>query len=876
MSRLPLPWAVLFLLAAAGTADADADGPPRFTRHVEAVFSRAGCNGGTCHGAVKGQNGFRLSLFGADPALDHDRLLREAGGRRVNVLDPDTSLLLLKATARVPHQGGQRLTVGSPEYQLLRRCIAAGAPLDPPEPSRVTQLRVSPTERTAAVGETYVLRVEAVFADGSAEDVTRLCSFASLDAAVAEVDRDGRVTARGVGEAALLARFRAGPAVATVVVPRPAAAAFPEVAPNNFIDRHVLAKLRRLNLPPAGLADDATFLRRASLDMTGRLPEPAEVRAFLNDPDPGKRVKKIDELLERPGHAALWTLKFCDLLKASDFGVYADGIRQEVDAPRFQQWVRARLEENVPYDQFVERILTATSRDGRDVETWAHEVVRMEEGYAPGRPDVALYRQRRTLDLYWQRNAATGVDAALQVAHAFLGLRLECARCHRHPHDVWQQDDLLSFANFFTRVRKVGFQGENEKKYPEVAVIFKRLNDEAKALTDQAKKLRDEQFKKLEADARTAKTEADRLGKELAQLGKAGGDAEKVARQREALAKRQAILADFEQLKQKLADLERRGRLLPEAARRLMHAEVRLEAGPAFATVTSPIGTQTSKRLRLLGQAEDAAVGPDQDPRQVVMAWLRRPDNPYFARAIVNRVWAHYFGRGIIDPPDNLSPFNPASHPELLRELADGFVRSGYDLKWLHRTILRSRTYQQDSTAGGDGDRANYASFYYRRLPAEVLVDALNQATGTPEKMDMDYYYWPAEMRTVEIPYTPRNAFVAFMLANFGKPKRNAAVQCDCERDDHASVLQVLSFANHPRVWAKIADDRGRVARVLKETSDDGGRVEELFLATLSRPPHEAERQACLKYLHEAKSPAEGLQGILWGLLNTREFILQH
>ena len=767
-----LGFAALLLLGPLAPAEEDT---PGFTRHVEAIFSRLGCNGGACHGAVKGQNGFKLSLFGADPATDHDRLLREFAGRRLNLIDPDASLLLLKATGQAAHQGGKRMAVGSPEYEILRRWIAAGAPAEPLDPARVTQLRVTPAERTIKPGETYRLRVEAKFAGGGAEDVTRLCSYESLDAAVAAVDRDGQVTARGIGDAAIVVRFRAAPALAVLVVPRPSADPFPDVKPSNFIDRHVLDKLRRLNVPPADLADDATFLRRACLDVTGELPVPKEVRAFLADGDPDKRSKKIDELLGRPGYAALWTLKFCDLLKASDFGVYADGIRQEVDAPRFQQWVRARLDENTPYDQFVERIITATSRDGRDVDTWATEVEKMEEGYAAGRKDLALYQQRKTLDLYWQRSSSSGVPAALQVSHAFLGLRLECAQCHRHPYDVWQQDDLLSFANFFMRVRTIGFQGENEKKYPEIAVVFKRMNDDAKKLTDEVKKLRDTDYKKLEAEAKTAKTEADRITKELAKLEKEAKPAvEKIALLRKELAKQEGTLAEFEKVKQRVNEMDRRSKMLPEVARRLMHSEVRLlDPGTNFATVTSPIGTQTSKRSRLLGQAAAVEVAKSEDPRQVVMAWMRRPDNPYFARAIVNRVWAHYFGRGLIDPPDNLSSFNPASHPELLKELCDGFVKNKYDLKWLHRTILASRTYQQSSTParGADGDRANYAYFHYRRLPAEVVLDVLNQATGTTENMEMEYYFWPKEMKTVEIPFTPKNSFVAFMLSNFGKPK---------------------------------------------------------------------------------------------------------
>jgi hypothetical protein len=866
----------LALLMVAPTAPAAPAAEPLFSRHVEAVFSRLGCNGGTCHGAVKGRGGFRLSLFAAEPALDHDRLLRESAGRRLDLFAPDRSLLLLKATGRTPHQGGQRTTAGSPEYETLRRWIAGGAKKDDAAGSRVTRLSVTPPRRAVRPGERYRLSVRATFADGSAEDVTHLCVYESLDPAVAGVDAGGQVTARGPGDAGVRVRFAGEPALATLLAARPGGGPFPAVAPNNFIDAHVLAKLRLLNISPAGLADDATFLRRATLDATGELPTPAEVRAFLADGSPGKRERAVERLLARPGHSALWTLKFCDLLKAGDFGVYADGMRQEVDAPRFQAWVRARLQENTTYDRFVERIVTATSRDGRPLEEWAQEVVRLEEGYAPGRPDLAGYRRRKTLDLYWQRKSSAGVDGALQVAHAFLGLRLECARCHRHPHDTWQQDDLLSFANFFMGVRKTGFHGENEKRYAAEGAVFKRLEAEAKQLSEQVKKMRDGEFKKLSEAARKARDELNRLRGELQKIAQKP-DAAKRAELEKARAAHQATVAAFGQAQAKLRTMEGRARLLPEAARRILHAEVRLVRPAPAAEVSSPLGTQSSKRFRLLGGANDITPGPDEDPRRLVMAWMRRPDNPYFARAIVNRVWAHYFGRGIIDPPDNLSSFNPPSHPELLRELSAGFVRSGYDLRWLHRTILTSRTYQQDSLAGEANhfDRANYAYFHPRRLPAEVLLDALNRATGTTEKMGMEYHHWPKDIKTVEIPYTPRNDFVAFALTTFGKPKRNAAVQCDCERDGHASVLQVLGLMNHPRVWAKIRDPSGLAARVAKELPPGKG-VEELFLAALGRFPTAAERDACLAYVAKSETPLKGVQGVLWGLLNTREFILQH
>jgi hypothetical protein len=824
-----------------------ADETPRFSRDVAAVFSKLGCNGGACHGAVNGQNGFRLTLFGANPALDHERLLREVGGRRVNLGDPARSLLLLKATGEIAHAGGKRMEVGNADYEIVRGWLTAGAPLDAIAGSQVKKLNVTPASHTAKLGERFPLKVEATFADGSIADVTRLCSYETMDRAVALVDRDGVVQIQGAGDAALLVRFRAEPAVAQVLVPREGKVSA-GVTPANFIDTHILAKLKRLNIPSSPLSDDVTFLRRVHLDVAGELPAPDDVRKFMADKQPDKRARKIDELLKRPGHAAVWTLKFCDMLNANDYGVYADGMSQEQDAPRFQQWIRARLEENLPYDQFVERILTATSREGRSVEEWGKEVIAVNEGYTTPRTDIDLYSKRKTLDLYWQRRASAGVSGTLQIAHAFLGLRLECAQCHRHPHDVWQQDDPLSFANFFMHVRQPGFQGDNEKKFPESAAYVKSLNSEAKKLGDQAKQMRDTMGKKLDAEAKASKSK-----------------------------EAQAALMKFQK---EVGGIERRAKALPEYGRRIMHSEVQHLPPPKdrFAKVTSPLGTQESRVYRLLGDTKNLDVAPDQDPRGLVIAWMRQPDNPYFAKAIVNRVWAYYFGRGIIDPPDHLSPLNPPSHPELLNELCAGFIKQGYDLRWLHRTILNSRTYQQSSETVAENrtDRSNYASFYFRRLPAEVLIDALNQATGVNEDMDMKYQHWRPEWKAVEIPFTPRNAFVAFMLEQFGRPQRNSGVQCDCERDSNASVLQVLSIANHPRVRQKIADDKGNVARITKAHADDAKRIDELYLVTLSRLPNDAERQACMTYVRESPTPVEGYRGILWSLLNTREFLLQH
>jgi hypothetical protein len=902
---------------------AEEPGEPQFARHVVSILSRLGCNGGACHGAVQGKNDFRLSLFGAKPELDHTQITREQAGRRIDLLNPEQSLLLRKASGAIPHGGGRVAPRGGKEYEILRRWIAGGALFDDGETSRVVKLVVTPSEHVLPVGGVYGLGVESHFADGSKENVTELCAFESLDSQVAAVDRDAQVNAIGVGDAAIIVRYRDEPAMAMALVTRPGDEPFPETAPRNFIDEQVLAKLRRLNIPPAQLVDDAAFLRRARLDVTGQIPSPDEVRAFLADSSSDKRATKIDQLLDEPGYGALWTLKFCDLLGAADFGVYADGLAEQFEAPRFHAWVRARLEENLPYDEFAARVLLATSREGRSLEEWAKEVVALQEGYATPRTDLEVYAKRKTLDAYWQRKDAVGVPGAMQIAHAFLGLRLQCAQCHRHPHDVWQQDDLLSFANFFMRVRTVGFQGDNEKKFTEEAVLFKKYEEQGKQLAEEAKKLKEGPAKELGEKARQAQQDANRLKNEISRdeqqaaqresqasdrrkqadalpaeksaeverLRSEAGELEQQAKQlREAVAARRAELAPLEQtiaenetMQQKVREMERRSRYVgDESAKRILHAQIlhlsSEEAAKKFASVESPLGKQSSEQFRLLGEIEPLEVASNEDPREKVVDWMRRPDNPFFAKAIVNRVWAHYFGRGLIDPPDDLSPLNPASHPALLEELSQQFIANKYDLKWLHRTILNSRTYQQSSvtTAANQDDRTNYSHFYVRRLPAEVLLDAINQATGARDDMDMKYYHWPDGLTTVELPYLPRNEFVTFMIEQFGRSERNSSAQCDCQRQSEPSMLQVLSLANHPQVWRKIADPAGRVAEVIKQHEPPQERIEAIYLSTLGRLPEESETQVCLSYLGEVESPEKGLQGVLWSLVNTREFILQH
>ncbi|MBL8796291.1 MAG: DUF1553 domain-containing protein [Planctomycetia bacterium] len=830
---------LLGALVVAGLAPAlpAAEGPasePLFSRHVVPLFSRLGCNAGSCHGAVKGQNGFRLSLFGAEPAGDHDRLLREAGGRRLNPNDPENSLLLLKAAGQAGHQGGKRLEVNSPEYRLLRDWIAAGAKLDAVPQSAVTRLTVTPPLQTAKQGETYSLKVTATFADGSTEDVTALCSFEPANKELARIQPSGLVEALAVGDTALVARYRSEPVVAMLVSPRAGDEAFPDVRPVNFIDKHVLDKLRRLNIHPADLCDDATFLRRVSLDVTGALPAPDEIRAFLADPAADKRAKKIEELLARPGYAALWATKFCDILRPVGFEAKL-GFSEPAETRRFYEWLRARFQENTPYDQLAERILLATSREGRGEQEWAAEVKAMAEENAGKSTELKAYNNRQTLDLYWQRTNAAGVKGALQVAHAFLGLRLECAQCHRHPHDVWQQDDLISFANFFMRVPAGGEKSSSAAMTKEADGLgkeIKDLKDEAKKLAEQAK------------DKSLPKEEAAKLQAEAKALGE-------------------------------------KATALESAAKRMKGTEIHTDGKAIFASVTSTLGKQDSKQFRLLGEMKPQAVPPGQDPRAPVVAWLKQPENPFFARAAVNRVWAHYFGRGIIDPPDQLSPLNPASHPDLLAELCADFVKHGHDLKRLHRAILNSRTYQQSAqtNATNKHETTNYASFYLRRLPAEILVDAVNHATAGSETYPPELHL-PANAKALEVAGSTGGekgkATLQYAFHIFGRPQRSPEVQCDCERDTKPTMAQTLYLANHPAVQQKITAPQGRVAQLIKDIAEEDKRIEDLFLWALSRLPTNEERQTCLKYVKESASPQRGLEDLLWGLLNTREFLLNH
>lgn len=405
-------------------ANAGSEEVATFERDIMPILTRAGCNAGACHGKARGQNGFALSLLGYDPDFDYNAITKEARGRRVFPAAPEHSLLLEKAAAKVPHGGGPKLDTGGEMYATVLRWITLGTPRDPAGTPRLEGIAITPVERAMRPGEEQQAIVTARYSDGSTRDVTHLSAFQSNESAVVAVTEWGRIRAGALpGEAAITARFENNFATCEVTIPLEGevpAGVYAELPRYNYIDELVWAKLQKLGLTPSAPADDATFLRRAHLDVIGRLPTPEETRAFLDDPSPSKRSRLVDRLLERPEYADHWANKWTDLLRPNPYRV---GIKAVMT---LDTWIRDAFRRNMPYDQFVREIVTArgsTFRDGPAV----------------------IFRDRREPE-----------ELATLMSQLFLGIRLDCARCHHHPFEVWGQDDFFAFAANFARVGRKG------------------------------------------------------------------------------------------------------------------------------------------------------------------------------------------------------------------------------------------------------------------------------------------------------------------------------------------------------------------------------------------------------------------------------------
>jgi hypothetical protein len=758
-----------------------------FERHVMGLFGRMGCNAGSCHGSFQGKGGFRLSLFGYEPAKDYLALTRDVLARRINPVDPDRSLLLLKATGQVEHGGGMRFGKGSWQYQVFRDWIVRGAPWQPGS-GDVKSVQVTPLEHAfGKPGETARLRVRARFADGSEADITPFCDFRTNDDAVAEVSNLGEVTALRPGGTAVVVSYRGTVLPVRVLVPAetPPGFVYPQLAAANYIDREVFARLRRLNMAPSDLAPDEEFLRRVYIDTVGTLPSPEEVRAFLASKDPDKRAKKIDELLAHPMHAALWATKFCDITGNDTLSLEQPVALKSKRSQMWHDWFRKRLSENVPYDEIVKNVLCATSREGRPVADWLDETRKIDDA-ALGGHDFP-YAERQTLDLYWRRQQQIPIEQwGEKTAAAFLGIRLECAQCHKHPFDRWTQAEYRAYANLFGQV--------------------------AFGVQPDARKLVDEETK-----ARRAKGPK----KNNNQL---------------------PIIREV---------------FLAPSARALPHPDTGKPLPPQ--ALGGPV----------------IRIERGQDARQALFAWMRSPDNPYFARSFVNRVWGHYFGVGLVHPVDDFSLANPPSNDKLLDALAKDFVEHNYDIRHLERRILNARVYQLTSKTNATNklDRNNYSHGYVRPMMAEVVVDVLNTALGASERFGADIR--PGS-RAIEVGSTLLNQAPAlnYTLRIFGRPPRTTA--CDCQRAMDPALPQKLYTMTDTGLLAKLKAPGGRLAELLRSDKTDEQILDELFLATLTRYPRPADRELFREYRARATDRAGAFADVLWALINTREFILNH
>ena len=690
-----------------------------FVHDVEPVLSKAGCNAGTCHGAAKGKNGFKLSLRGYDPDYDYQALINDLSGRRFNRVKVEESLMLLKPTAEVPHEGRQALKTGSREYALVRDWIAQGARPEDSAATRARSIEILPSEVELDLpGRTQSLLVLARYADGSVRDVTRDAVMSCNNNDVAAVT-NGAVNALRRGEAAVLVRYEGNYATRLITVMGDRTGFTWKDQPEyNYIDRFVDAKLRKMKILPSEICTDAEFVRRAALDLTGLPPSVERVRAFISDPQPSraKREKYVDDLLGSPDFVEYWANKWADLLQCNSERLGEKGVWV------FREWIQRSLRENMPYDKFVRTLLTAQGSTYQNAEVNYLKALR-----DPG---------KMTED----------------ISQTFLGVRFNCNKCHDHPFEKWTQNQYYEFGAFFARVglKKGPTAGED--------IVYWKFDG--------------------------GEIEHPRTGKTVAPKVPVGSSRETAS----------------------------------ESDRRLAFAD-----------------------------------------------WVTSKDNPFFAMAMANRTWSYFFGRGIIDPVDDIRGSNPASNPALLDALRDDFVKSGYDLRRLMRTICLSRTYQLSivNNKWNDDDTINFSHATPRRLGAEQMLDAVSIATGVRPKFNG----LPDGLRAVEV----RDGLVAGndFLSLFGRPKRQSA--CECERTSNVTLSHALNLINGVTISDAVSNGTNSIARLIGREKDNRKVVDEIYLAVLNRPA--TTRELTEIDLGDEKHRLETAQDLAWALMNSPSFL---
>ncbi len=708
--------------------------PINFANQVQPILTKLGCNSGGCHGKIQGQNGFRLSLLGFDAELDYTTLVKESRGRRLLPAAPDASLFLLKASGKVPHGGGRKLEPDGEEYKVLRRWIATGMPFGDDKDPTVAKIAVYPVSRSIDRGHRQQLVVHAHYSDGSIEDITRRAQFESNETELASVSESGLVQSlKLTGQAAIMIRFSGQVAVHRAIVPRPGGSPAFEFAAKTVVDDPTAAKWRELGITPSKECTDEQFIRRASLDITGTLPSPAEIVAFREDRDPAKRDKLVDRLVDSPEYSYYFANKWADILrvkrrnlKSRMAGTYA-----------FHTWIRESIASDKPYDEFVREIVTAIG----------------EESSSP--PTV------------WYKEVTTPEQFVDDVSQVFLGQRLACANCHHHPYEKWTQDDYWGLAAFYGRV--------GVKVLPSPGM-------------------------------------------------NTGGDGGRNRRQ---------------------------------------------------AIYIKENGSVTNKRSNRPAPMQPLDGEPiarsDDDPRKALADWMTDAKNPFFAKAMANRYWAHFFGRGIVDPLDDMRVTNPPSNPALLDALAADFVKNKYSTKALVKAIAKSRVYSLSSVPNeyNSADRQSFARYYPKRLSAEVLYDAVAKVTESPSKFQGLPTDRNAPQRAIML---PDESFPSYFLDVTGRPQRISA--CECERVNEASLAMTLHLLNSEEVQNKITRGGARVDRIAKDDRGESEKITELFLATIGSTPSKDQMKVALENISKhPKDKKQAYENILWALMNTKAFV---
>ncbi|MGB7347425.1 MAG: DUF1549 and DUF1553 domain-containing protein [Pirellulaceae bacterium] len=696
--------------------------PVSFEKDVMPVLTRSGCNTGSCHGAARGKDGFRISLFGFDPEGDYDRITREIGVRRINLAVPEESLFLKKSIGSVPHTGGKLFGTDSDYYATMLEWLQDGAKLDAKDskPPTVASVAIYP-QQAVIEGEGTAQRFVAVatYSDGSTRDVTRLAAFTSNNSGTAAIDDAGMVTAGRRGEAFVMARFDTH-TVGSQVLALPVNLKYtaPKIT-GEYIDQLVGKKLQQLRIEPSGLCTDEEFIRRVTIDITGQLPTEQEYDSFINDAGPDKRSALVDRLLERKEFSEIWAMKFAQLLmiKSTNQVSYKSAFL-------YANWLTDKFARNVPIDQMVRELLTSTGGTFTEPGTNFYEI------------------ERDTL------------KTAENVAQVFMGIRTQCAQCHNHPFDRWTMDDYYGFASFFSQIGRKQAEDYREQ------IVYNRFSGEVN------------------------------------------------------------------------------------------HLVTKKPVPPKF-----------------LGGESPETKGKDR--REVVANWLTSPENPFFAKSIANRVWAHYMGVGLVDQVDDIRVSNPASNPELFDKLGEKLVEYKYDFRRLVRDICTSDAYQRSSATNDTNqhDNRNYAHAVIRRVPAESLLDCISLVTNSPDK----FTGLPLGARAVQI---ADGKTTNYFLTTFGRSPR--ATVCDCEASTDPSLSQALHLLNGSSVSEKIA--RGKLIDTwLKEDKLSPEEIiDRIYLRSLSRKPTDEERKGLVEKLGEDENKSPALQDIFWAVLNSREFVFNH